>query len=673
MSETAFIRAIEADDKESTLSDAVAALQTGAEGDTQTVFCIEKEVFHKVPTAPFAYWATEPIRDLFETLGSFGSDGRSTRQGLATADDFRFVRLWWEVEASTILDGQSSDDWRSDIDGFSSWCRQRTYQGRRWVPLSKGGKRSPFHGETSTVINWGKDGNTLKKWAGSLYGGSHWSRIIKNVDGYFRPGLTWPLRGITFSAWPIPAGSIFSIAGKGAFVEAPSERLYHLGLFSSSPWNSMILLFAGKVGGVQYESGLIGRLPYMYDAASPATADLGASARKGYEVKAGLATARDRSHLFVCPALLQVKGETLTARLGARAEAVAEVEAELAVIQSEIDDLAYALYGLSDDDRRALEMALPSGATSAEDADDTDEDDETDAEERVDPAALAHSLVSYALGCAVGRWDVRYGTGERETPPLPDPFAPLPVCSPGMLQGDDGLPLTTPPEGYPLDVDADGVLVDDPDHADDVLARIRAALGLFFDDVESIEAELCELMGEKSLRAYVQKKGGFFKEHVSRYSKSRRKAPIYWYLRSSKGNYGLWIYLHRLDGDTLFKAHSNYVLPKIQAVENELADLRAQRAQAGTSGRDAKRIEKALAKKESLLSELEDFRDKLKRAADLRLAPDLDDGVVLTIAPLHELVPWSEPAKYWDKLLKGEYAWSSIGQQFRDKGLVQEA
>ena len=41
---------------------------------------------------------------------------------------------------------------------------------------------------------------------------------------------------------------------------------------------------------------------------------------------------------------------------------------------------------------------------------------------------------------------------------------------------------------------------------------------------------------------------------MSRYSKSRRKAPIYWLLQSSKKNYALWIYYHRLDKDILFKA-----------------------------------------------------------------------------------------------------------------------
>jgi hypothetical protein len=87
--------------------------------------------------------------------------------------------------------------------------------------------------------------------------------------------------------------------------------------------------------------------------------------------------------------------------------------------------------------------------------------------------------------------------------------------------------------------------------------------------------------------------------------------------------------------------------------------------------KEAKRLDQEIEKQENLLAELRDFEDKLRKAANLHLVPDLNDGVVLNIAPLYELVPWKEAKKYWEELLDGKYEWSSIGKQLREKGLVK--
>ncbi len=288
---------------------------------------------------------------------------------------------------------------------------------------------------------------------------------------------------------------------------------------------------------------------------------------------------------------------------------------------------------------------------------------------------LIAELLSYAVGCALGRFDVRFATGERQPPELPDPFAPLPVCSPGMLQGSDGLPATETPESYSLRIDWDGILVDDPYHTDDIIRRVREVLELIWKDrVEAIEKEARDILGVKELRDYFRKpgKGGFWDDHVSRYSKSRRKAPIYWLLQSSKKNYALWLYYHRLDKDMLFKALLNYVEPKIRLEDSRLESLRSQKAAAGESGKGPKKLDKDIERQEDFLSELRDFEDKLRRVGSLYLEPDLNDGVVLNIAPLHELVPWREAKSYWEELLEGKYEWSSIGKQLREKGLVKQ-
>jgi hypothetical protein len=220
-----------------------------------------------------------------------------------------------------------------------------------------------------------------------------------------------------------------------------------------------------------------------------------------------------------------------------------------------------------------------------------------------------------------------------------------------------------------------GVLPEDPDHPDDIVRRVRGVLDLILKErAEAAEEETCEILGVKQLRDYFRKpgKGGFWDDHVRRYSKSRRKAPIYWLLQSSKKNYALWIYYHRLDKDILFKALLNYVEPKIRLEVGCFESMRAQRAAADPLDKGVKKLEQEIERQEEFISELHDFEDKLRRVANLHLEPDLNDGVVLNIAPLWELVPWKEAKNYWEELLDGKYEWSSIGKQLREKGIVRD-
>lgn len=212
-------------------------------------------------------------------------------------------------------------------------------------------------------------------------------------------------------------------------------------------------------------------------------------------------------------------------------------------------------------------------------------------------------------------------------------------------------------------------MVDDPDHSDDIVRQVRDVLEVIWPgQAAAIEREACDILGVKELRDYFWQsgKGGFWQDHISRYSKSRRKAPIYWLLQSAKKSYGLWLYYHRLDKDLLYKALVNYVEPKLRLEQGRLEGLVAQKETA-----PGKAIERQIEKQEGLLSELRDFEEKLRRAANLNLEPDLNDGVVLNIAPLWEVVPWPEAKKYWEELKQGKYEWSSIGKQMRDRRLVK--
>jgi len=71
------------------------------------------------------------------------------------------------------------------------------------------------------------------------------------------------------------------------------------------------------------------------------------------------------------------------------------------------------------------------------------------------------------------------------------------------------------------------------------------------------------------------------------------------------------------------------------------------------------------------VAEVTEFRNRLDRIALLNLSPDLNDGVLISIAPLWELVPWKEAQRTWERLVASDYPWSTMAQRMRERGFVR--
>ena len=213
-----------------------------------------------------------------------------------------------------------------------------------------------------------------------------------------------------------------------------------------------------------------------------------------------------------------------------------------------------------------------------------DEEDDDSGSMVLSYTSLAAQTVVSLCRTSAGRWNE--SVFRRDVPHVPDNvFEPLPNVPPaawkpeevsGADAGDESKLFTS-----------DGILVDDIDNPCDIALKASYVLeNTWLQESEAIESQLCEVLGVKELRDYFRKpgKGGFWDDHVSRYSKSRRKAPIYWLLQSSKKNYALWLYYHRLDKDLLFKALVNYVEPKIRLEVSRLETLRSPEGRRGRIG-----------------------------------------------------------------------------------------
>lgn len=655
---TIFLRALKVDDKASAL---LSAARAHASTDNSNRFDVDPTKFATIPRSPFAYWVSEQLRSLFKDLSPFEAHGRELSIGASTKDDFRYVRAQFEVLPSKIA------------------CSRIESATRPWVTFVKGGAFSPFYTDIHLLINWLQDGVCLKAdisdYRGSRGWGYQWSAALNGHDRYFRSGISWTRRtqrGLSMRA--MPAGCIFADKGPAAFVVTDDSDvlLALLAIANSLAFKALVNV---QMAFGSYEVGVIERTP-VPELTGASVNDLAKFARRAWSLKRFLDTRTETAHAFGLPALLQVSGADLVMRSKTWTERVSSVESELTSIQADIDDACFGLYRISDSDREATIKEFGAAGvdgTSSDDITEVDSDLTEDGEEpesKVDAEGLAAELVSWAIGVAFGRFDLRLVTGTRSMPVEPDPFTPLPACSPGMLTGEDRLPVVRAPPDYPLEFPENGVLVDEPGHGLDLTGAVRAIFDIAFDNNADRwlydVAAILETTGH-DLRTWLSK--NFFDFHLKRYSKSRRRAPIFWQLSTYSGRYSVFLYSHRLTRDTFFQLQTDVVGPKLALEERRLTSL------IQTAGIDATASQRReIDEQKAVVEEVTGMLDDIKRIAPL-WSPNLDDGIVLTMAPLWRLVPqhrsWQKELKTkWDELIAGKYDWAHLAMHLWPERVV---
>ena len=406
-------------------------------------------------------------------------------------------------------------------------------------------------------------------------------------------------------------------------------------------------------------------------------------AMRGFDIARRPASSRLYSHTFTLPAVLQTEGSTLRERLSAWSALLQDHVDQLEQVQSEINDITYDLYGIAPEDREGLlisllgdqvaldrhdvsleeESEIPAENESAEDDDVAGDGVEEEVE---DAPALVHNLITYLLGVAFGRYDVRYATGDLSLPSQPDPSAPLPRMAPGMLQSGKALPLDSAPSGYPIDFPKDGILVDDltDSGAEGLTQSVQRAFEVVFgDSTSALVREAAEILDVPSVEAYLRRPNRFFDAHAKQYTEPKltstsRRAPLYWPLTTSSGLYTLWLYYPRLSEQTLYAAVQDHLTPKLSAVEG---DLERFKRSAGELSKDERDRQELLA---TLRQDLLDLRSTLLTATRLPYRPNLNDGVELCAAPLAPLfghAPWRKHLESrWADLKAGDYDWSHL-------------
>ena len=522
--------------------------------------------FSKIPGSPVAYWVNENVAKAFDTGKTLSSVAR-TRQGLASSDNNRFLKLWWEPSFVKI--------------GFGMKNAEIAKQSRRkWFPCNKGGEFRKWYGNNVYVVNWENDGKEMLEYAAKLYGSP--TRTIKNIAYYFQGGMTWgTITSGKLSMRHSPVGFIPEHAGGMIpLLHWGEKEEYLLGMMNS---NTAMLFLSFLSPTLRFTEGPVGLVPILYDKRYCGNI---AHIVKNCESDSILdwdsfETSWDFRH------------HPLLRKVPTIAEAFEQWQAEcdnrfnqLKANEEELNRIFIDIYGLQDELTPEVE-------------------DKDVTVRKADLGRDIRSFISYAVGCMFGRYSLdvdglTYAGGEwddsKYTSFAADKDNIIPICDDEYFEDDIvGLFVEFVKTVYGADT------------LDENLKFIADALG-------------GKGQPKDVIRNYFL--NDFYKDHCKIY----QKRPIYWLFDSGKKNgFKALIYMHRYQPDTIARIRTDYVHEQQARYRTAIADL--EQRIANTSTGERVKLNKKLTTLQAQDTEIRTYEEKIHHLADQMISIDLDDGV----------------------------------------------
>ena len=386
-----------------------------------------------------------------------------------------------------------------------------------WVPYDKQASGQRYAAGSSHWVRWHGPSIALYRHARTAQ--------LPNERYWFRPGIVYGLVSKDFAAKLLPPGHMSDMAASCVFPRRAEDTAALLGLLNCRIGQYWLRLLNPTVN---FQPGDVQRLPVpLLDGASAAR--LQDAVARAVSASGALRRAMPTDRGFEPdPLAAGDVRSALRAGLGARRERRRELE----LARDEIDRLAGELYALPPDELGQVAAELGEGHRTG--------DLPSDAGEQRLAADLVTVLV---LRCFGHRWPSEVERGL---------VSQAPIAVDGIVAPADGADL------QPL--------------LTLVRARLRNESGVA--RASETERELGELLG-KPLGDWLEQE--LFAHHIKQF----RRRPLLWQLagarRGARGRPALacWLYVHRLDGDTLPKLRSHYLGPLGGALRRELGAMPA--------------------------------------------------------------------------------------------------
>ena len=526
------------------------------------------EDYEKIKWVPIAYWSSKEVIDAFYRSKTI-SDYAQPRQGLATGDNKRFIREWWEVPFGNIGFGMANRD-----DAKASH--------KRWFPCNKGGSFRKWYGNNWLVVNWENDGYELRHFTGS--NGKLLSRP-QNIDYYFRPGITWgAISSSDLSMRYSFAGAISETKGAMCFAENDDTLVYLLALTNSSLSKSFFSVLSPTL---DYHEGPMGKFPVIFG-----------------EEEIVLPLARENIRLS------KEDWDSLETSWGFVRHPMTNLPEGLPALVSD----GYNRWALEREERfcrlKSNEERLNQAfarAYNMEGQVPIEVPDEKVSVQRADLKRDIKSLISYGVGCIMGRFSLEGGG--------------IAIADQGLTAEDYCSWMRQAGETLFFVPDADGILpiTEGEWFDDDIVTEFHRWLGIAY-GVETLDDNLrfIENALGKTLREYFFQ--DFYTDHCSTYSVvNHGKRPVYWLFSSPKGSFNALVYAHRMDEGTVGDVLTGYVRPYRESIGRQADAL-----DMSDRAADKRQADKLRAQ----VSELDQWeREVLYPLAQQRVTIDLNDGV----------------------------------------------
>lgn len=530
------------------------------------------EQLREIQGTPYtAYWASDVVLSAFKKSHLVG-DVSEPRVGMATANNDRFIRLWFEVNRNKF--------------GINISSRKEAVESRKkWFPFAKGGEQRKWYGNNDTVVNWENDGFEIQNFKDEKTG-----RIRShnyNLDYIFSSALTWTVIGTEKTSFRFcPVGFLYSNSGYGLFCNNEKTKYYLLGFMNSKIAASLLKILSPSMG---FESGYLRKLPLIESDSLDSIVE---------RVKHCIDGSNAEWDSFEIS--WDFKKHPLLRNVSTISEAFTQWQSEcdarfnqLKANEEELNRIFIDIYGLQDELTPEVE-------------------DKDVTVRKADLQRDIKSLLSYAVGCMFGRYSLdveglAYAGGEWDSSKyqsyIPD--------------ADNVIPITD--EEY-LD--------------DDIVSRLCAWLKVVY-GADTLEVNLdyiAKALGNKGstsreiIRNYFL--NDFFKDHCQAYSVTGSgKRPIYWLFDSGKQNgFKALVYLHRYTPDTIGNLRIDYLHKMQRVYESEINRMQDMMDHSG----NAREVAAASKRKDKLAKQLKECREydeKISHLALSRIELDLDDGV----------------------------------------------